>query len=126
MTDRPVYRPEQKVHFKFWVRHAQYDQEETSQFAGQSFTVEIVDGRQERVLEQTYKADEYGGFEGELDLPKSATLGQYGMTVRQGDRHFGGGQFRVEEYKKPEFEVSDVKAIVRPLMSSTFSIPEPG
>ncbi|MDY0167208.1 MAG: MG2 domain-containing protein [Thermoguttaceae bacterium] len=106
VTDRPVYRPEQKVHFKFWVQHAQYDQDEVSQFAGQSFTVEIIDGRQEKVLEHTYKADEYGGFEGELDLPKDATLGQYGMTVRQGDRHFGGGSFRVEEYKKPEFEVS--------------------
>ncbi len=25
ITDRPVYRPEQKVQFKFWVRHSQYD-----------------------------------------------------------------------------------------------------
>ncbi len=115
MTDRPVYRPEQKVHFKFWVGHAQYDQEEASQFAGQSFTVEIINGRDEKVLEQTYKADEYGGFEGELDLPKGATLGQYGMTVRQGDHHFGGGQFRVEEYKKPEFEVS-IDAPTEPVM----------
>ncbi len=115
ITDRPVYRPEQKVHFKFWVRHAQYDQDEVSQFAGQSFTVEIVDGRQEKVLEQTYKADEYGGFEGELDLPKGATLGQYCMTVRQGNRYLGGGHFRVEEYKKPEFEVS-VDAPTEPVM----------
>ncbi len=115
ITDRPVYRPDQTVHFKFWVRHAQYDQDQVSQFAGQSFTVEITDGRQEKVLEQTYKADEYGGFEGELNLPKEATLGQYGMTVRQGDQHLGGGHFRVEEYKKPEFEVS-VDAPTEPVM----------
>ncbi|MDZ7617613.1 MAG: MG2 domain-containing protein, partial [Patescibacteria group bacterium] len=115
MTDRPVYRPEQKVHFKFWVGRAQYDQEDASQFAGQSFTVEIADGRGENVLEKTYTADEYGGFEGELALPKDATLGSYGMSVRQGDQHFGGGQFRVEEYKKPEFEVS-IDAPSEPIM----------
>ena len=36
ITDRPVYRPQQKVKFKFWVRHAQYDQEDTSSFAGRT------------------------------------------------------------------------------------------
>ena len=38
ITDRPVYRPEQKVKYKFWIRHAQYDMENTSDFAGQDFT----------------------------------------------------------------------------------------
>ena len=31
----------QKVHFKFWVRHAQYDQDDKSEFANQTFNVEI-------------------------------------------------------------------------------------
>ena len=35
ITDRPVYRPEQTVKFKFWVRHAKYDQEDVSTFANQ-------------------------------------------------------------------------------------------
>ena len=30
ITDRPVYRPDQTVKFKFWVRHAQYDRDDTS------------------------------------------------------------------------------------------------
>ncbi len=41
MTDRPVYRPDQTVNFKFWVRHAKYDQADTSSFAGQTFHLEI-------------------------------------------------------------------------------------
>ena len=41
ITDRPVYRPNQKVQFKFWVCHAQYDQEDKSEFANQTFGVEI-------------------------------------------------------------------------------------
>src|SRR5262249_2386946 len=52
ITDRPVYRPEQKVQFKFWVRHARYDQPDTSDFAGKSFTVLIHDPRSQKVFEK--------------------------------------------------------------------------
>src|SRR5262249_43569224 len=38
ITDRPVYRPEQTVKFKFWVGQAKYDQGDDSPFAGQDFT----------------------------------------------------------------------------------------
>ena len=32
VSDRPVYRPGQEVNYKIWLRHAQYDQEDVSQF----------------------------------------------------------------------------------------------
>ena len=102
ITDRPVYRPGQKVQFKFWVRHAQYDQEDKSDFANQAFNVEIQNPKGEKVLSKTYTADAYGGIEGELELPADATLGVYQLYVV----NHGGGSFRVEEYKKPEYEVS--------------------
>ena len=50
ITDRPVYRPGQTVQFKFWVRHAQYDQADASDFADQTFTVEIHNPKGEKVL----------------------------------------------------------------------------
>ena len=107
ITDRPVYRPEQKVKYKFWVRHAQYDQDGTSAFAGQSFTVEIHNPKGEKIVPRRAKADAYGGFEGELTLPADATLGVYQINVlKLKDQDMGGGSFRVEEYKKPEFEVT--------------------
>jgi uncharacterized protein YfaS (alpha-2-macroglobulin family)/tetratricopeptide (TPR) repeat protein len=115
ITDRPVYRPGQKVDFKFWVRHAQYDQDNTSDYANQNFTVELRDPKGEKILEKGVKADAYGGIEGQYALKDDATLGVYGLSVRQGDRGFGGGQFRVEEYKKPEFEVT-VEAPKDPVM----------
>jgi alpha-2-macroglobulin len=102
ITDRPVYRPEQKVHFKFWVRHAKYDQPDTSDFAGRTFTVQITNPRGEKVYEKAHTADEYGGVEGEYSVPKGATLGVYSVFLL----HHGGGSFRVEEYKKPEYEVT--------------------
>jgi uncharacterized protein YfaS (alpha-2-macroglobulin family) len=114
ISDRPVYRPEQSVKWKFWVNKAQYDQDGKSQFAGRSFTIRINDPKGEKVVpDKAYKADDYGGIDGELTLPKDATLGVYSVQIVGGPG--GGGSFRVEEYKKPEFEVK-VQAPDEPVM----------
>lgn len=102
VTDRPVYRPEQKVQFKFWVRHAQYDLEDESRYASQSFQIEVRDPKNEKVYSTQVIADAYGGLTGEWEIPVGVTLGQYRINVV----NHGGGSFRVEEYKKPEFEVT--------------------
>ncbi len=125
ITDRPVYRPDQPVKYKFWVGYAKYDlPEEASAFAGRSFLVEIHNPKGEKVLAETKKADQYGGFDGEWKVPTDATLGVYSATIKpQGivaaltnpNQPLGGGTFRVEEYKKPEFEVT-VDAPVDPVM----------
>lgn len=102
ITDRPVYRPEQKVQFKFWVRHTQYDQEDVSQFAGQTFNVICANPQGEKVFTKKIKADEYGGLSGEFELADETKLGVYQLYLDG----YGGNSFRVEEYKKPEFEVT--------------------
>ena len=112
ITDRPAYRPDQPVKFKCWVNHAKYDAEGKSQFAGQTFTVTITNPKREKVLEKPFTADEYGGFNGELALPKDATLGAYYIQIAN---YRPGATFRVEEYKKPEFEVK-VDAPTEPVM----------
>ena len=114
ITDRPVYRPAQTVKFKFWVNTAKYDQEGKSAFAGRPFNVRVNDPKGEKVFEKSYTADEYGGFDGELPpLNKEATLGVYRIFLTGAPG--GGGSFRVEEYKKPEFEVK-VEAPKEPVM----------
>jgi uncharacterized protein YfaS (alpha-2-macroglobulin family) len=102
ITDRPVYRPGQSAQFKVWVGHAKYDQGDESSFAGQSITLRIHDPKGEKVFDQAFVADDYGGIAGEFPLAKGCTLGNYGVEVVG----HGGGSFRVEEYKKPEFEVT--------------------
>jgi uncharacterized protein YfaS (alpha-2-macroglobulin family) len=111
ITDRPVYRPGQTVQFKFWIRQAQYDAEDKSNFAHQSFTVEIHNPKNERIYRETLTSDNYGGIAGKFELASDATLGQYRLSVV----NRGGGTFRVEEYKKPEFEVT-VDAPADPVM----------
>lgn len=102
ITDRPVYRPDQKVRFKFWVRHAKYDEKDVSTFAGQNFNVEIHNPKGEKIFEKGYTADAYGGLSGEYPLSAGAMLGTYAVYIT----NHGGGNFRVEEYKKPEYEVT--------------------
>jgi uncharacterized protein YfaS (alpha-2-macroglobulin family) len=103
ITDRPVYRPEQEVNFKLWVRKAKYDQDDISDFANQAFAVIIRNPKNEEIYKKALTADQFGGIEDKIKLPKSATLGIYNICIE----NLGGyGRFRLEEYKKPEYEVS--------------------
>ncbi|WP_197490697.1 alpha-2-macroglobulin family protein [Planctomyces sp. SH-PL62] len=101
ITDRPVYRPGGPVKFKFWIARSRYDQEGGSEFAGREFLVEINNPRGEKIFNKALTADAFGGLAGEYELPSDAALGVYAVNVV----NQGGGTFRVEEYKKPEFEV---------------------
>ena len=106
-TDRPVYRPLQTVKFKCWVNQAKYDHDGPSLYSGRQFTVHVLDPQREIVLEQQLTADRYGGFQGECPLTKNAMLGEYSIEIADNSiRHGGSCSFRVEEYKKPEFEVT--------------------
>jgi uncharacterized protein YfaS (alpha-2-macroglobulin family) len=111
ITDRPVYRPGAPVRFKFWVARARHDQRDASDFAGKAFVVEIKNPKGDKVFNKSFTADAFGGFDGSLELPSDAMLGEYEVLTP----NLGGGSFRVEEYKKPEFEVS-VEAPTRPVM----------
>ena len=116
ITDRPVYRPLQAVQFKCWVNQAQYDREGPSPYAGQQFVLRINDPKGEKAQEQTLTADQYGGFQGTFPLAQDATLGTYTLVITNTPSNINGsGSFRVEEYKKPEFEVS-VDAPKEPVM----------
>ncbi|MDR1494049.1 MAG: alpha-2-macroglobulin [Planctomycetaceae bacterium] len=116
MSDRPVYRPGDKAEYKFWVGTAKYDQPYDSPFAGKEVLLEITSPRGDRFLQKIAELDAYGGIAEKLELPKDATLGVWSVAigvpslhsdgVYQFRRHYGGGVFRVEEYKKPEYEVT--------------------
>lgn len=111
ITDRPVYRPGQEVKWKAWARRVGYDSKlDTNAFAGSQIKVTIHDPRGEKLLEKTYKTDDSGAVSDALTLGEEATLGFYNVQfdmnrALQGLWHLGSHSFRVEEYKKPEFEV---------------------
>ena len=111
ITDRPVYRPNQPVRFKFWVRHTRYDQDDVSTYAGHTFRIRVNNPKGEKIFEQDFTADKYGGLDGDFRLEDEAMLGAYSVHIPG----YGGTSFRVEEYKKPEFEVK-VEAPGEPVM----------
>ena len=111
ITDRPVYRPGHAGAVQVLGRAPRYDQPEASEFAGKTFMVEIRNPKGDKVFTKEFTADAFGGFDGSFELPSDAMLGY----IRSSLRNRGGGSFRVEEYKKPEFEVK-VDAPTAPVM----------
>ena len=88
-----------------------------SPFADKAFTVRILTPKGEEFQKKTFTSDSFGGFDGDIDLPKDATLGVYSIQIiNPQNMHAHAGQtFRLEEYKKPEFEVK-VDAPTEPVM----------
>src|SRR5256885_5720828 len=92
-----------------------YDYNGKSHFAGQNMLGQINNPKGDKIFEKGFALDEYGGCDSELPLPKDTTLGVYAVNCFYNGNHQGGVSFRVEEYKKPEFEVK-VDAPTEPVM----------
>ena len=108
VSDRPLYRPGQKAEFKFWLGTAKYDLPETHLWAGKEVKYSITSPRGDEVKTETVVLDDFGAFAGSFELPKDAQLGVYHVQIRATDDRdwYGGGSFRLEEYRKPEFTVA--------------------
>lgn len=107
VTDRPAYRPGATVRYKVWVENATYGPDAGAHWAGKKIGIVIKDPKGDDVWDKTYVADAFGGLDGAMPVPADAPLGVYRVEARipgAGLRH--AGTFRVEEYRKPEFEVA--------------------
>ena len=104
-TDRPAYRPEEEVHFKFIVRN--YDGKVFQNQAGQRFRVRVNDPRGGKLYEKVLAAGDNGTLNDSLKIGKEPKLGQYSVHIRHESKRGNSGyaRFRVEEYKLPEFKV---------------------
>lgn len=102
-TDRPIYRPGQKVHFKGIVR-SDDDARYSIPPVGTELSLDVRDSRGRQVHSDRVKLSDMGTFDGELSLAPEAALGHYYVNARLGEWSFGTG-FTVAEYRKPEFEV---------------------
>jgi alpha-2-macroglobulin len=101
-TDRPVYRPEQKVYFRGILR----ERTEAGYRLppGKTVSVTVADNDGTNIYEQQLPLSTRGSFSGELDLPEETPLGYYQITATLGG-YEAGGSFEVAEYKKPEYKV---------------------
>ncbi len=102
-TERPIYRPNQKVFFKGILRA--FDQRrQYRSLKENSVAVTIKDGNDARVYEQELRLSRYGTFNGEFTLSEEASLGTYRIEA-QSEEGASTSSFDVAEYKKPEYKV---------------------
>ena len=98
-TDRSIYRPGQKVYYS-GIAYSQLRDDMQAE-EGVSYTIVLKDADYQEVAKQEVKTDAFGTFHGTFDLPKTGKLGVYHIETRR-----GSVSFRVEEYKRPTFEVT--------------------
>jgi uncharacterized protein YfaS (alpha-2-macroglobulin family) len=98
-TDRSIYRPGQKIHFKAILlqldggRHYKIMPDEET-------TVEFIDYNSQKIADVKLRSNQYGTVSGSFTAPSGVLTGQ--MTIRNSS---GSQAIRVEEYKRPKFEV---------------------
>ena len=106
-TDRPAYRPEEKVEWKMIVRRYFGGIHHTP--GGRKIRYEIYDPRGTKVHEGKSICNEFGTVWGDFKPTKSNALGEYTtkVYVDDNDAYVGAAKlFRLEEYKLPEFKVA--------------------
>jgi uncharacterized protein YfaS (alpha-2-macroglobulin family) len=101
-TDRPVYRPAQKVYFKGILRHWGRNGYELVNSKTVAVTIENPDSG--KVFEKELPLSSNGTFNGDVDIADEAPLGTYTIRAKAGGGS-SGASFEVQEYKKPEFKV---------------------
>ncbi len=110
-TDRSVYRPLQKLFFKVVAYRGSPRDARYRTVPGADVTVTLRDPNHQVVETKRLKTNAYGTAAGELVIPTGRLLGQWRVEASPS----GAAFVRVEEYKRPTFEVSfkDEKAPMR-------------
>ena len=99
-TDRSIYRPGQSIYFKA-IQYESNSKQDNHIVSDKSLTVELINANWKVVQTKTLKTNAFGSINSHFDLPSSGLNGQWSIRVKS----FGSKSFRVEEYKRPKFEI---------------------
>jgi len=101
-TDRAIYRPGQTVYFK--VINTRIEKEIEGVASGLKQKITLYDTNNQEVSSQNFTTNEFGSYHGSFILPKGKLNGNFRFVTDGGTD--GYKYFRVEEYKRPKFEVT--------------------
>ncbi len=103
-TDRAIYRPGQTVYFKGIVLQQDTNNpEKTDIVKNYTQIVTFYNTNNEKVSEMKVTTNEFGSFAGNFTAPATGLTGM--MNIRANNAN-GYISFRVEEYKRPKFEIT--------------------
>ena len=98
-TDRAIYRPGQTIYFKGIVLERKVEEVKIKT----NFKTEVTfyDNNGQVISKQNLTTNDFGSFAGSFTAPQGALTGE--MSIRS---QTGSVSVRVEEYKRPKFEVT--------------------
>jgi 5-hydroxyisourate hydrolase-like protein (transthyretin family) len=100
-TDRAIYRPGQTVQYHGVVVFSKGGYKDLA--AKYDDSIVFSDANYQRIASASFTTDEYGSFSGSFVIPTDRMNGEFFLTTKKNwSRH----SFRVEEYKRPTFEVT--------------------
>ena len=102
-TDRAIYRPGQTVHVSA-ISSLVEKAFDTHVLPNEPLTLVLRDTHWKQIAEKKVTTDEYGTASADFELPKDGVTGTYSVHTREA----GGATryFRMEEYKRPTFEIT--------------------
>ena len=100
-TDRSIYRPGQTVHAAILIGRLE-NSSKTQFIEGRKLTVSLIDANYKTVEEKEVVTDAYGKASVDFVLPKQGLTGSFRIQTNKPNE---SQSFRVEEYKRPTFQV---------------------
>jgi uncharacterized protein YfaS (alpha-2-macroglobulin family) len=101
-TDRAIYRPGQLIQFKGICQFMDPNNFDYRVMDTQKVQVVLRDANYQEIFKKTYTTNEFGSFSGQYTAPRDVLTGRMTLTASNPS---GSVSFRVEEYKRPKFEV---------------------
>ncbi|MCD8291812.1 MAG: MG2 domain-containing protein [Prevotella sp.] len=101
-TDRKIYRPGQTIHVAAILLNNMKGID-TKAVADKEFTLSLKNANGKVIKEQTVTTDSYGTASTDFELPSSGLTGTYSVVAGRGIN--GSTYIKVEEYKRPTFQV---------------------
>lgn len=110
--DRKMYKPKEDVAIKGYIRKltaGKLGDVEGLGDAANGFTYSVKDPRENEIAKGTGTLNAFGAFDFKFTLPDNANLGYARIDLTTNTNLPGGSfnhQFQIQEFRRPEFEVS--------------------
>lgn len=100
-TDRSIYRPGQTIRWKAIAYNGDANRTNFKVISNSSMTISLADANRQVVVEKQVTTNRFGSAAGEFVIPAGRLLGTWQIS----SSNHGSSSVRVEEYKRPTFEV---------------------